>query len=213
MIIITSMIIMFAVLILIIVHYNFYRYLMMHLDISDETSIKNYMQKKRAPYQHKIIVSLTTSCNRVKKLKPMIKSILNQTVRIDQIALNVSKKCKVPEEIEQMVNVYVCGREYGEGTKCIPTILRETDSETLLILLEDNYIYNENFIETVVNEYNKNSEYCLYSKGVIVLKCGFMKEDIIDVTKDQVSDKLLMRYIKAPKKKIETEHLFIKCFY
>ena len=134
----------------------------------------------------------------------MIKSILSQTVRVDQIALNIPSGCYdiIPHELQTMVNIYNCGRNYGTGTKCIPTILRENDAETLLILLDENYIYNNDFIEQIIHEFNQNPQFCFYSQGVIVLKCGFVKEDIVDITKEHVTDKALMRYIHAPKKQI-----------
>jgi hypothetical protein len=163
------------------------------------------MKLPRVKYNDKVIVSMTTTPNKIKKIKPMIKSVLSQTVRIDQISLNIPPECQgkkfeIPKDIETMVNVYKCGRDYGSGTKCIPTVLRENDSETLVILLEDSYIYCEDFIETLIGEYKKNPNHCIYGKGFILIKCGFVKEDIVDITKEQVSDKLLMRYITAPKK-------------
>lgn len=219
MVIIFVTLVLLIVLTVLIVRHNLHRYALLHFDMTDGSYIGNYMTLNRVNYDHKVIVSLTTTPKRIKKIKPMIKSILNQTVRIDQIALNIPKKCRgqsyeVPPELEHMVNVYTCGRDYGDGTKCIPTLLRENDSETLLILLQDNYIYGEDFIETIIEEYKQHPECCLYAKGVIVVKCGCVKEDIVDITRDQVTDKLLMKYVNAPKRKIEIEGMTpLKMYY
>lgn len=196
---------LFLVIMIVMIHYKLHRYALLHLDLSDDYCIKNYMSLNRVNYDHKVIVSLTTTPNRIHKIKPMIKSILNQTVRIDQIVLNIphGKNFKVPKELENMINVYTCGRDYGSGTKCIPTILRENDSDTLIIMLEDKFIYGENFIENLIEEFKQNSQYCLYCKGTIVAKSGFFKEDIVDITRKDVNDKLLMRYITVPKKKMK----------
>ena len=194
-----------AIIVIVSLYYNLHRYALLHLDYSDTDCIQNYMSLKRVNYDHKVIVSLTTTPQRIHKLKPMIKSILNQTVRIDQIVLNIpnSKNFKVPKELESMIHVYSCGRDYGSGTKCIPTILRENDSDTLIIMLDDRFIYGETFIEDLVEKVKKDSDACLYCKGTIVAKSGFFKEDIVDVTREAVDDKLLMRYINAPKKKVD----------
>ena len=197
---------LFLIIMIAMIHYKLYRYALLHLDLSDDYCISNYMSLKRVNFDHKVIVSLTTTPNRIQKIKPMIKSILNQTVRIDQIVLNIphGQNFKVPKELENMINVYNCGRDYGSGTKCIPTILRENDSDTLIIMLDDKFIYGENFIKNVIEEFKRNSDSCLYCKGTIVAKSGFFKEDIVDITRQEVSDKVLMRYITVPKKKIST---------
>ena len=199
------------VIIIIVIHYNLYRYALLHFDLSDDTCISNYMSLKRVNYDHKVIVSLTTTPHRIQYIKPMIKSILNQTVRIDQIVLNIPNyyngqafdNKNIPDKLNDMINIYNCGRNYGKGTKCIPTLLRETDSETLIILLEENYIYNEDFLENLIEEFKRQPTYCIYGKGVILLKSSFVKNDIVDITREEVNDRLLMRYITAPKKKIE----------
>lgn len=212
-------VILLIILTVMIVRHNLHRYALLHFDLSDSTCIGNYMTLDRVNYDHKVIVSLSSTPQRIKRIKPMIKSILDQTVRIDQIALNIPKEYRgqryeVPAELENMVNVYRCGRDYGDGTKCIPTLLRENDAETLLILLQDNYIYGSDFIETIIEEYKQHPECCLYAKGVIVVKCGCVKEDIVDITRDQVTDKLLMRYVNAPKRKIDIQSITpMKMYY
>ena len=209
MILIYATIVLFLLIILIILNYNLHRYAYLHMDRSDDYYIQNYMKKNRVKYDHKVIVSLTTTPTRIHKIKPMIKSILNQSVRIDQIALNIPSEYKgqaynVPVKLQSMINVFTTGRSYGRGTKCIPTILRETDANTIIILLDDYYIYGYNFIEQLLAEYHKNPDHCLYCKGTILIKSSFVKEDIVDITREDVSDKLLMRYINAPKKQLLT---------
>jgi hypothetical protein len=177
--------------------------------MSDDYYIRNYMKKNRVNYDHKVIVSLTTTPTRIHKIKPMIKSLLNQSVRIDQIALNIPKEYNgqpyvVPPKLQSMINVFTTGRSYGRGTKCIPTILRETDANTIIIMLDEYYIYGYNFIEQLIAEYHKSPQYCLYCKGTILIKSSFVKEDIVDITREDVSDKLLMRYITAPKRQVLT---------
>ena len=197
--------------IIIVIHYNLYRYALLHFDLSDEKCIRNYMSLKRVNYDHKVIVSLTTTPHKIKYIKPMIKSILNQTVRIDQIVLNIPKEYKgkafdsknIPHKLNDMISIYTCGRNYGKGTKCIPTLLRENDSETLIILLDDIYVYGEDFIENLIEDYKRDPTHCIYGKGVILIKSSFVKNDIVDITREEVNDRLLMRYITAPKKKIE----------
>lgn len=206
MILISATIVLFLLIVLVIWNYNLQRYAMLHMDMSDDYVIRNYMKKKRVDYNYKIVVSLTTTPYRIKRIKPMIKSILDQSVRIDQISLNIpaDQNFVIPDNLDKMINIYTIGRSYGRGTKCIPTVLRETDANTLIILLDDYYIYGYDFLEKLLEEYLKNPDHCLYSRGAILLKSSFVKEDIVDITREDVSDKLLMKYITAPKIKLSS---------
>lgn len=206
MILISATIVLFLLIVLVIWNYNLQRYAMLHMDMSDDYVIRNYMKKKRVDYNYKIVVSLTTTPYRIKRIKPMIKSILDQSVRIDQISLNIpaDQNFVIPDNLDKMINIYTIGRSYGRGTKCIPTVLRETDANTLIILLDDYYIYGDDFLEKLLEEYLKNPDHCLYSRGAILLKSSFVKEDIVDITREDVSDKLLMKYITAPKIKLSS---------
>lgn len=192
--------------------YDIYRYLYLTSDMSDHACINNYMSIPKINYPHKVVVSLTTTPSRIKHIKPMVKSILSQSKRIDQIALNIPKEHKkktpyiLPENLDKMINIFHCGRDYGNGTKCIPTILRETDSNTLIILLDDNYIYPSDFIEKLVASFNPKS--CLYGKGVIAAKASSFKEDLLHITKQQVSDRFLLKFIDSPKVEFKHELLY-----
>lgn len=208
MILLTITILIFICILFFIIYHNLFRYALLHFDFSDQNYISSYMDLPRVNYPHKVIVSLTSTPQNIHKIKPMIKSILHQSVRVDQIALNLPpshNNNNIPQELHNMVNIYNCGRNYGPGNKCIPTILRENNAETLLILLDENYIYDHNFIANIIQEVNLNPQFCFYGKGVIVLKCGFVKEDIVDITKENVNDKTLMRYITAPIKQYQQQ--------
>lgn len=209
-IIIAITFLLFIIILILSYKYDIYRYMYLYSDLSDNYCISNYMSIKRADYPSKIVVAFTTTPSRVKHIKPMVKSILSQTVRVDHISLNIPKEHKsknpytLPSNLEKMVNVFQCGRDYGNGTKCIPTILREKDSDTLIILLDDSYIYPVDFLEKVVSNLNSDSSVCLYGKGVIATKASSFKQDLVDITKQQVSDTFILKYIDA--EKIEFKH-------
>ena len=64
MILIYATIVLFLLIILIILNYNLHRYAYLHMDRSDDYYIQNYMKKNRVKYDHKVIVSLTTTPTR-----------------------------------------------------------------------------------------------------------------------------------------------------
>jgi hypothetical protein len=208
MIILITTIVLLVFILLLAYKYDIYRYLYLTSDMSDDSCIKNYMSIPKITYPHKVVISFTTTPSRIKHIKPMVKSILSQNVRVDHIALNIPKEHRkktpyvIPQNLDKMLNIFHCGRDYGDGTKCIPTILRETDSNTLIILLEDNYIYPADFIQKLISNFSPDS--CLYGKGVIAAKASSFKEDLLHITKQQVSDRFLLKFIDASK--VEFKH-------
>lgn len=167
--------------------------------------LSNYSNIKKCT-PDKVVVSFTTIPSRVSKMKPMLNSLLDQTVRIDQIALNIPEDVDydIPKQCEETCNIYRTGKDYGIGTKFVPTILRESDSGTKIILVKDNVVYGKDFIEKMLTESDKHPEKCLYigdkfegSDGILI-KPDFFK----DVTRNECNDKWLEENIKADKKSI-----------
>ena len=130
----------------------------------------------------KVVVSFSSTPKRIKNITPMLNSLLNQTTRVNQFALNVSEDCEVPEEYKDLCNVFITGKDYGTGTKYVPTLLREDECGTKIILVDDDYIYGEDLIEKILKESEKNPNKCLYvgddfeSAKTILLKPEFISK-------------------------------------
>lgn len=133
----------------------------------------------------KFVISFTTSPSRIIKIKPMIESIINQTLKPDLIILNIpevfprtNERYIIPDFVENNVIINSIEKDLGPATKVIPTIsyLRKNNYDernTYIIYLDDDIRYNEhmvsvyNFLFTI----NKNPR---------VLCCGgfhFAKRD------------------------------------
>lgn len=112
----------------------------------------------------KYIVSFTTSPTRIHKCQPMLNAILNQSRRPDLILLNIphifartGKQYNVPKNVSEHVNVNRVDRDYGPGTKIIPTIKYLKDkgydpNETRIIYLDDDIRYPKTMIQTLEQE-------------------------------------------------------------
>lgn len=192
-----------------IIKFNIFRYINLHLN-SDDNYIKNY-KKLHKCIEQRVVISLTTTPERIQLIKPVLKSLLDQTVRVDKIILNIPKECKgekynIPSEINDMCNVYNCGRDYGPGTKFIPTILRETQANTILILLDDDYIYGKDFIKTIINHMQENPETAICSKEAIALKPEYLDTNVIYTKKKYIDNNWIKRYIKSKIKDFNYEN-------
>lgn len=106
----------------------------------------------------KVVISITPKVNDLNKIKPMINSILDQTVRVDQILLScqysVSKN--IPKYLENIVSICPVKADYGKGNKFIPVLLKEKNGTTPIIILDDDVIYGKDYIETLVLDAAEN---------------------------------------------------------
>jgi hypothetical protein len=154
----------------------------------------------------KVILSFTTTPDRVKDITPMLVSLLDQTARVDQIAMNIPEKCNdcsynVPNEYKNICNIYTVGKDYGVGTKYVPTLLREDNCGTKIILIDDNKIYGKDFIEKMIQESDKHPDKAVYvgpefnGSSAILIKPEFMES----VNHDKCDDKWLENNLKADK--------------
>ena len=181
--------------------YDFYRFIAIHTNDIDDY-IYEY-QRLHKNSDKKIILSLTTTPKRIKNIEPVLKSLLDQTIKVDQIALNLpikpncGKEYIIPQNYKKVCNIFNCGKDYGPGTKFIPTLLREGDAETIIILLDDDYIYGKDFIEQLVNLSTQNQTKCIESDHAILVKPEHIDIDILKSNKKFIDDNWIKKYIKT----------------
>ena len=113
--------------------------------------INNYKNVKKCT-DDKVVISFSTTPENIGKIKPMLNSLLDQTAKVDQISLNLPDgyTYDIPNECKDICNIYEVGRDYGNGNKFVPTLLRENECGTKIILVEDCYMYGNDFVETIL---------------------------------------------------------------
>jgi F0F1-type ATP synthase delta subunit len=189
--------------IIILYYFGIFRYFQLHLK-SSEKYINNYKNLKKGS-DNKVIISFTTTPKNISKIRPMINSILDQTVKVNGIYLNIpeNEKYKIPKDFNKILNIFVTKKDYGEINKFIPTMLREDNSDTIIILLDDDYIYGKDFIESIIEE-NKNNDIPIISKKAILLKPKFIDADkFFDRDKGILKDNWIEEIINTDKKKLK----------
>ncbi len=154
----------------------------------------------------KIIVSLTTIPSRLNLLIPVINSIINQTIRPDEIVLVLPQKSfreqkddiNDPYEFTVAIHRYLTEnnitllrpeKDYGPIMKILPVILREKERKTdnIVISIDDDKVYFNNTIEDLVNCYKRTKSVCA-RKGSVLL---FQTNDINNLTRQHVLEKPL----------------------
>ena len=113
-----------------------------------------------------IYVSITTIPQRLKNLNKSVDSLLNQTKKPDKIFINIPNKYKrfkeiikneeIPKFNDSSVQITRC-EDYGPGTKLLGSI-DQINKDSLVILADDDHIYQDYMIEKFYYYYSKAPE-------------------------------------------------------
>lgn len=190
---------------IIINYYGFDRYVAMYIHPS-EKYIKSYSKLPKGS-DSKIIVSFTTTPEKIKGILPMINSLLDQTVKVNQIALVIpytynGQKYDIPEYLKKIVNIFPVAKDYGDGTNLVPILLREKDPSAIIIGIKDNQIYGKDFIESLVENSEKNCNSVIVDENnrAILIKPEFYEYNVIDRTKDTYNYEWFIDHAKESRK-------------
>jgi len=119
-----------------------------------------------------IYVSISTIPQRIKNLNETVKSLLNQTKKPDKIFINIAFKYKrfsetvkdedIPKFDSNVVDITRC-EDYGPATKLLGS-LDKLEKDSLVILADDDHIYENYMIEKFFYFYSKdpNNAYSFY---------------------------------------------------
>jgi hypothetical protein len=126
---------------------------------------------------NRLVVTMTTSPQRISKIKPVIDCIMLQTITPNRIYLNLPYIFKrnnstfdtpLPTFITNNPLIYVnwC-EDIGPATKIIPTVQLETDPETLIMSIDDDIYYPPKLLETFLAFSNIYPNACITGSSFI----------------------------------------------
>jgi hypothetical protein len=201
---------------LILQRYGYTRFLGMHL-YSTEHYISNYKNLEKMG-KDRVIVSFTVNEDEMYNLKPFINSILDQTVRVDDIAVTIPYKNakKIPKNLKNVLSIHGCDKDYDDAGNLICSVLREPEANTKIIMVEPYMIYGEDFIETMINESDKNPDSIIYGdpskdkKYGILIKPIFFTDKISKYQKGKGCDAWLKECANAKDVVIDYKPIFTK---
>jgi hypothetical protein len=158
-----------------------------------------YELDKEYQYKEKIkdcVITLTTTPDRISKLKPNLISLLDSSVAVEEIRINVPyKSCKgvkykIPSWLKKLksVKIYRTLKDWGPATKLLPTLLDKTYKK--IIVVDDDVIYGYYMVENInkyfekYNQGEKKTAITMY--GDRIGRDNHMKYDLITRTKNYV---------------------------
>jgi hypothetical protein len=187
-IILTFVSILISLIYILLNYFGILRYINIYM-LSTERYLNTYTKLDLADTKNKVVISIVTTPNNLTNLKPVISSLLDQTVKVNLISVTIPYgKNNLPDNIKNYVSLHRTGRDFKDGNSIIPVISREKNSNTIIIVLGDNFIYGKDFIESLLEESSKNPNNIInvnssdinFRKGVL-FKINFFDESFIDI--------------------------------
>ena len=132
-----------------------------YIIISDtiDSSILKYSTLNRCNCQNRVVVSLSANKETISQLKPVIKQLLEQDVKVDEICVNTTPDVSgktIPEYVKQSSMIYKSGKNYGDKHNFIPTVKREKDGNTIIMPLQSGVIIPKNYISSILEQMDKS---------------------------------------------------------
>jgi len=176
-----------SLLIIIAIYYGFERYMLLRT-CSDDRAKRLIEKYSGLPLASNNRTVITFASKEDHNILPTVMSLLDQTVHVDQIALNSCIKKQQSDVCLQAVNVFYVSPKIEQFRGIVPTLEREKDTRTNIIWLRDDYIYGKDFIETLVDT-RKDPKQPVIAKNSksetigILLRPDMLKTSIVDYEK------------------------------
>jgi len=130
---------------------------------------------KRDMSDVRIVASMTTMPDRYEKIVKTLRSLNNQTCKLDAIYLSLPAKSRrlnidyppITDEINNLCTVVPC-TDYGPMTKILGELLSEQDPETIIITFDDDYTYPNNLVELLLKHHNEYPNSAIGSSGMLL---------------------------------------------
>lgn len=202
-IIVTIIATILSLVMILLSYFGVTRYISLRIQ-GPESYISNY--KNIPKTDDNTTVAIKTTPDRIKKIVPVISSILDQTVRVDKIFLvipqnDIDNGYKLPENIGKLVLLFPTGKDYGDEccNSMIPMLLYEKECSTTIIALMDNVVYGKDFIETMITNSKDHPGIALVdSKHTSILaKPEYYECSIINRDKEKYTDEWFLHNSKV----------------
>ena len=107
----------------------------------------------------RVVISVTTLPSRYELLERVLESIHSQSLQADAIYICLPEfsdreKCEylTPDFLTEKDRILKSDKDYGPATKLIPTLLKETNPNTLIVTIDDDIIYHPYWLQRIVNQ-------------------------------------------------------------
>jgi hypothetical protein len=141
---------------------------------SSYSFVESHNHLDKASGDERVVVSLTVTSNEdMEKIKPVINSLLDQTLRPTKIALTAPYSVNVPKSVSDVVSVYRYSKDYGTLSPFIPVLLREKEANTKILVVDPKHVYSSDCLEKMLKRSEGKSFFINMSTGVYLIEPRF----------------------------------------
>lgn len=166
-------------------YYGYIRYHKLHMTESD-VYIKKYTSLGK-PCKDRVVICFSVSIENISRIDPFLNSILDQSVRVDEIMLITAYPdlSKISEKYKKVCSVHGYNKNYDNNAGLICSVLTEPDANTKIIIVSPEIVYPPDFVQTLVAESEKYPDKIIYGSETKEVKYGVLvKPEFFD---DEIS--------------------------
>lgn len=169
---------------IILTYFGIVRYISIHCR-SPESWIESFQKLEKAGTKGERVVANITIKNKsdLEKLPKAVASLLNQTLRIDEIGVNLPKSLgPLPKGLDKIVRTYPISLTTCEKDDCLPSVLREGNINTLIINVQPDIVYGIDYIEDLIDLSVQNPDTVIVDKKkqILLIKPSFICPETLD---------------------------------
>jgi len=156
----------FFILFILFLFYFEYTDMFRYFQILDRQDINFYDNKyiNLPNCSTRTVITLTTIPSRIDKIKPTLISLLDQSMKVDKIYLNIpyfslkGEEYIIPEWLTKLHNITInrVEKDYGPATKLLPILNKEKLDNPKIIVVDDDVIYGSRMVENYIKNFNGN---------------------------------------------------------
>ena len=127
-------------------------------------------------------IAILTYTDSVESIRTTVDSLLAQTCSVNQIVMTIpwNGQLHLPPELKKILNIYESGKDYGEiGDAIVPTLLREADADTILVLVKTGIAYNKNLLRELLGKYQERNA-AVFQHDCLLLSTRMLSPTVLD---------------------------------
>ena len=174
-----------SIIVSILSYYGIIRYIKLYFSKTVDSYMEKYSNLPPASEKRVIVVLSVQNQDELKNIYPTVNSLLDQTVRIQEIflVLPCESNCNVPENLKKVVSVVKPGKTYDDTYQDIISILqREKENDTVIIKVSNGVVYGNDFIEHLLEISESATDFVIKDKANLFL---LVKPNLIILDSDQ----------------------------
>jgi len=141
-----------SIIVSVLLYFGITRYIKLYMSKSTNSYIEKYKNLPFKSDKRTIIVLSIENETDINNIVPTINSLLDQTVRVNQIFLVLPcyTSCNVPENLTQVLTIIKPGKQYNKYHDIVTILQREKEKDTIIIKVSKRIIYGKEFIEDLI---------------------------------------------------------------